>query len=80
MWLKLRFLGPLASSRDFKVANEQRTRGFMTTDRKLSVWVKVLSLFFVAILLFFLLVFFFWFSMVKILGVKAREVKKLIVN
>ena len=52
----------------------------MTTDRKLSVWVKVLLLFFVAILLFFLLVFFFWFSMVKILGVKAREVNKLIVN
>ena len=66
----------------------------MTTDRKLSVWVKViLLLFFVAILLLFLSVcsfvclFVFFFrggggrgSMGKILIAKAREVKKLIVN
>ena len=62
----------------------------MTTERKLSVWVKVLLLlFFVANLLFFLSVclfvclFFFGGgggSMGKILSAKAREVKKLIVN
>ena len=67
----------------------------MTTDRKLSVWVKVLLLFFfVAILLLFLSVcsfvclFVCFFlggvggrgSMGKILIAKAREVKKLIVN
>ena len=62
----------------------------MTTERKLSVWVKVLLLllFFVAILLFLLSVCLFvcFFlggggsSMGKILSAKAREVKKLIVN
>ena len=64
----------------------------MTTERKLSVWVKVLLLlFFVANLLFFLSVclfvclFFFLGggeggSMGKILSAKAREVKKLLVN
>ena len=68
----------------------------MTTERKLSVWVKVfLLLSFVAFLLFLLSVclfvcLFVFFggggggggggSMGKILSAKAREVKKLIVN
>ena len=57
----------------------------MTTERKLSVWVKVLLLlFFAAILLFLHSVSFLGGrgggSMGKILGAKAREVKKLIVN
>ena len=62
----------------------------MTTERKLSVWVKVfLLLSFVAFLLFllsvclFVCLFFFGGgggSMGKILSAKARELKNLIVN
>ena len=49
----------------------------MRTERKLSVWVKVLLLIFFAAILF---VGEGVGSMGKILGAKAREVKKLIVN
>ena len=61
----------------------------MTTERKLSVWVKVFYYYFLLPFCcsFFLFVFLFVFflggggsSMGKILSAKAREVKKLIVN
>ena len=61
----------------------------MTTERKLSVWVKVFCYYFLLPFCcsFFLFVCLFVFflgggvgSMGKILSAKAREVKKLIVN
>ena len=61
----------------------------MTTERKLSVWVKVFYYYFLlpfccSFFLFVFLFVFFWggggSSMGKILSAKAREVKKLIVN
>ena len=62
----------------------------MTTERKLSVWVKVFYYYFLlpfccSFFLFVCLFVCFFFlgggsSMGKILSAKAREVKKLIVN